>query len=253
MERPSSVGRVGFLAFALAGVALSGCEVQDTSSLLFPHLRRSEIFGLVDAPFFGDGQWGAPSSVHSPSEVLEPGEGRMNTDTAISRRTLSTLLGAAPMLLLGRSGLAAAAPDAGRDGETLQSEFLMELVLERGATSNVGPAGATRVAVAIASGSFQGPRLRGTLVAPAGDWIVGRPDGSSVLDVRVVMQTDDEQKILVTWRGIAYPMPGGALHARILPLFETGSARYAWLNNVVAVGVLRPVPGKISYRVYEIL
>ncbi len=183
----------------------------------------------------------------------------MNTDTAISRRTLSTLLGAAPMLLLGHQGLAAGAPDAGSPapgaahGDTLQSEFLMELVLERGTASNVGPAGATRVAVAIAGGSFQGPRLRGTLVAPGGDWIVGRPDGSSVLDVRVVLQTDDEQKILMTWRGIAYSMPGGALHARILPLFETGSARYAWLNNVVAVGVLRPVPGRISYRVYEIL
>lgn len=47
MKRPSSVGRVGILAFALAGVALSGCEVQDTASLLVPHLRRSEIFGLV--------------------------------------------------------------------------------------------------------------------------------------------------------------------------------------------------------------
>jgi hypothetical protein len=109
------------------------------------------------------------------------------------------------------------------------------------------------VAVAIAGGTFQGPRLRGTLVPPGGDWIVGRPDGSSVLDVRAVLQTDDEQKILMTWRGIAYSMPNGALHARILPLFETGSARYAWLNNVVAVGVLRPVPGKISYRIYEIL
>jgi hypothetical protein len=102
-------------------------------------------------------------------------------------------------------------------------------------------------------GTFQGPRLRGTLVAPGGDWIVGRPDGSSVLDVRALLQTDDEQKILMTWRGIAHSMPGGALHARILPLFETGSARYAWLNNVAAVGVLRAVPGKISYRVYEIL
>jgi uncharacterized protein with PQ loop repeat len=35
------------LVFALAGLALSGCEVQDTSSLLVPHLQRSEVFGLV--------------------------------------------------------------------------------------------------------------------------------------------------------------------------------------------------------------
>src|SRR5262249_10162815 len=154
-----------------------------------------------------------------------------NTDNAITRRIFSTLLGASPMLLLGRSGLAAGAPDAGSpvpagaqgsDGDTLESKFLMELVLERGTASNVGPPGVTRVAVASAGGAFQGTRLRGTLVAPGGDWIVGRPDGSSVLDVRAVLQTDDEQKILMTWRGIAYSKPGGALHARILPLFETG-------------------------------
>jgi len=186
----------------------------------------------------------------------------MDTDTPITRRTFSALLGAAPTLLLGASAFAARAADGGspapstgaaRDGDALQSEFLMELVLERGAASNVGPPGATRVAVAVAGGTFQGPRLRGTIIGPSGDWIVGRPDGSSVLDLRAVLQTDDEQKISMTWRGIAYPTPGGPLHARILPLFETGSARYAWLNNVVAVGVLRPVPGKISYRVYEIL
>jgi uncharacterized protein with PQ loop repeat len=35
------------LVFALAGLALSGCDVQDTSSLLVPTLRRSEIFGLI--------------------------------------------------------------------------------------------------------------------------------------------------------------------------------------------------------------
>jgi hypothetical protein len=191
----------------------------------------------------------------------------MSTDPLITRRTFSTLLGATagaamtPALLLGDLAVANGA-DAGhpapsavrsRDGDLLQSEFLMELALERGAASNVGPPGATRVVVAVAGGTFQGPRLRGTIVAPSGDWIVGRPDGSSVLDLRAVLQTDDEQKILVTWRGISYATPGGPLHARVVPLFETGSARYAWLNNVVAVGVLRPVPGKISYRVYEIL
>jgi len=147
----------------------------------------------------------------------------------------------------------AGVPSASTDGETLQSEFLLELTLDRGATSNVEAGGIKRAIVAIAGGTFQGPRLRGTIVAPSGDWIVGRPDGSSVVDIRAVLQTDDQQKIYMTCRGIAYPMPGGALHARILPLFETGAARYGWLNNVVAVGVLRPTLGKVTYRVFRIL
>jgi hypothetical protein len=55
------------------------------------------------------------------------------------------------------------------------------------------------------------------------------------------------------WRGIAYTPPGGTLYARILPMFETGAPKYAWLNNVVAVGLYRPTTGKIVYRVYQIL
>ena len=41
--------------------------------------------------------------------------------------------------------------------------------------------------------------------------------------------------------------------ARIVPMFETASEKYSWLDNVVAVGVYRPDLGKIAYRVYRIL
>ena len=83
--------------------------------------------------------------------------------------------------------------------------------------------------------------------------MVQRHDGSRLLDVRALLQTDDGKLVYMTWRGIAYTPPGGTLHARILPMFETGDAKYAWLNNVVAVGLYRPTAGKILYRVYEIL
>ena len=79
-----------------------------------------------------------------------------------------------------------------------------------------------------------------------------RPDGSRVLDVRILLQTDDGEKIYVSWRGIAYTPPGGAFNARILPVFETMAPKYAWLNNVVAVGVYRADLGKIAYRIYRL-
>ncbi|PYL74385.1 MAG: DUF3237 domain-containing protein [Verrucomicrobia bacterium] len=110
-----------------------------------------------------------------------------------------------------------------------------------------------RLIVPISDGTFTGPRLKGTIVLPSGDWVVQRPDGSRLLDVRILLQTDDGQKIYTSWRGIAYTPPGGALWARIVPMFETASAKNAWLNNVVAVGVYRPDLGKIAYRVYRIL
>jgi hypothetical protein len=57
--------------------------------------------------------------------------------------------------------------------------------------------------------------------------------------------------IYTTWRGIAYTADG-SLHARI-PMFETDSPKYLWLNNVVSVGVYRPSAGAVAYRVHQIL
>jgi uncharacterized protein DUF3237 len=142
----------------------------------------------------------------------------------------------------------ASAP-ATEDGQLL-SELLFDLLIETSAPHNVG---ADRLIVPVSGGTFEGPRLKGTIVAPGGDWIVRRPDGSRVLDVRILLQTDDGQKIYMTWRGIGYTPPGGTLYARVLPMFETDAAKYAWLNNIVAVGVYRAVPGKVSYRVHRIL
>jgi hypothetical protein len=137
--------------------------------------------------------------------------------------------------------------------DKLQSEFLLDLTLEAQTPHNLGSAGGGRLIVPVSGGMFAGPRLKGTVIPPGGDWIVQRPDGSRVLDVRILLQTDDGQKIYMSWRGIAYTPPGGALYARILPVLETAAPKYAWLNNVVAVGVYRPDLGKIAYRIYRIL
>jgi len=135
------------------------------------------------------------------------------------------------------------------DAAELKSELLFDLTVTPGATNEVGD----RTVVGIASGTFEGPKLKGTVIGPSGDWIVQRRDGSRLLDVRALLETDDGQRVYMAFRGIAYTPQGGTLHSRILPMFETGAAKYAWLNDVVAVGVYRGAAGKIAYRVYEIL
>jgi len=147
----------------------------------------------------------------------------------------------APLLTTGARAMA---------DDTLQSEFLLDLVIETQAPNTLG---GDRIIVPVSGGTFEGPRLKGTIVGPGGDWIVRRADGSMLLDVRLVLQTDDGQKVSMTWRGISYTPPGGTQYARILPLFETGAAEYDWLNHLVAVGVNRPMPGKVAYRIYRIL
>lgn len=144
-------------------------------------------------------------------------------------------------------------PRPAAQDDKLQSEFLLDLTLEVQTPNNLGSAGGGRLIVPVSGGTFTGPRLKGTVIPPGGDWIVQRPDGSRVLDVRILLQTDDGQKIYMSWRGIAYTPPGGTFNARIVPMFETAAPKYEWLNNVVAVGVYRPDLGKIAYRVYRIL
>ncbi len=155
------------------------------------------------------------------------------------------------------SGIPAAALKTASSGppeedDELRSELLFDIVFARGTASNLGSP-ANRVVVPVAGGSFEGPGLKGILVAPSGDWMSVRPDKSSILDLRFLLQTDDGEKIFMPSRGIAFTQPGGALFARILPMFETGATKYLWLNNVVAVGVYKPTPGKVTYRIYKIL
>ncbi len=145
--------------------------------------------------------------------------------------------------------------------EPLRSAFLMDLIAQ---TATAIPAGSRNI-VQVLNGTFEGPRLKGTITGPGGDWTMRRPDGVTILDVRLILQTDDDQRIYVTYRGVVYrppqqPAAGGAPAAnpapayfRITPVFETTSPKYDWLNRLVAVGSAFTVPGKVAYHIYEIL
>ena len=129
----------------------------------------------------------------------------------------------------------------------------MDLILDTQPANNIGSIGVNRVIVPVSGGTFDGPKLKGT-VLPGGDWIVRRPDGSSVLDVRIILQTDDAQKIYMQY-------PGHQLHAQGRPpiLADRSSLRdrrregTTWLNNIIAVGVHRTLAGKVAYRIFQIL
>lgn len=115
-----------------------------------------------------------------------------------------------------------------------------------------GPQG-TRAIVGVNGGTFEGPKLKGTVLDnPGGDWVTARADGTLRLDVRVVLKTDDGATILMTYSGIGKPVEGG-LSLRTAPQFETGDERYTWLNNVQAVATGAPGKSNVTYTVYELL
>ena len=133
----------------------------------------------------------------------------------------------------------------------------------------MGPNG-MRVFDSVARGRFDGERLRGEVVAGSGDWRRVRPDGGMDVDARVILKTDDGAVIHMTYSGrIAIPpallaqardaerrhlIDPDAYYMRTAPTFETGAARYAWLNDVVAVARGRLTEGGgLAYEVFEVL
>jgi hypothetical protein len=137
---------------------------------------------------------------------------------------------------------------------TIPVEFLFRLEGELGARAviNDGPQG-SRVIRNVTGGRFEGPRLKGAVEVPAGDWVTRRADGSVKLDVRLTLRTDDDAVILMTYTGIGAWQEDGA-SIRTAPLFETGDARYAWLNRVQAVGIGHSEGDSlVVYEVYALL
>jgi hypothetical protein len=106
----------------------------------------------------------------------------------------------------------------------------------------------TRVTAPIASGHFEGPRLRGKVLPGGGDWTLLRGDGVLELDLRVTLETDDGALIHMTSFGLRHGPPEviaalargesvdpSTYYFRTTPRFETGHANYAFLNRLVAV------------------
>ena len=141
-----------------------------------------------------------------------------------------------------------------QESSALPVEVLFTFEAELGSRAAIenGPQG-TRVIRDVTGGHFQGPRLKGSIEGPAGDWVTVRADGSSKIDVRLTLRTDDGAVILMTYSGIGFRSEAGDVLLRAAPLFETGDTRYAWLNRVQAVGIgqLRSA-SLVTYDVYAL-
>ena len=144
---------------------------------------------------------------------------------------------------------------------------LFTLTLQVAGMQPIGatPNGNRRVGL-VAGGTFAGPKLRGTVLPGGADWIIIRPDGSTTLDVRIVLETDDKATIGMTYRGMRHGpeavmarVNGGEFvdpseyYFRTSVAFETASPRYDWLNRIIAIGTgSRPPEGPV-YDIFEVL
>ncbi|PWY69425.1 cytochrome P450 [Aspergillus eucalypticola CBS 122712] len=103
--------------------------------------------------------------------------------------------------------------------------------------SSPGPHGVRRT-IPIVGGNFTGPNLSGKILDVGADWgLVDPQTGIFSADTRYNFRTDDGENIFLQTSGPK--SPSGQLHLRLV--FETGSRKYYWLNNVVAIGILTSV------------
>ena len=120
----------------------------------------------------------------------------------------------------------------------VQSRPLLTLRLSTAPTQEIGagPHG-KRITFPIIGGSFEGPRLRGQVLAGGDDWGIVRADGVIELDLRVTLQTEDGALIHMTFEGMRDDAAPGGPYFRTLPRFETADPKYAFLNRLLAVGI----------------
>src|SRR5215469_14326141 len=149
----------------------------------------------------------------------------------------------------------------------IRTAHLMTLTLQVSGMQAVGatPNGNRRIGL-VAGGTFQGERLRGTVLPGGADWIVVRADGCTTLDVRLVLETGDKALIGMTYRGLRHGPPvvmerlnrGEAVdpaeyYFRTAVMFETAASNYDWLNRIFAIGTGRRPPEGPVYEIFEVL
>ena len=132
-------------------------------------------------------------------------------------------------------------------------------VLELGQIGSVGK----RRIIPITGGKFTGPRLSGTILNNGADWQMVSTDGLACMDTRYALKTKDGALIYIQTHGFRYgpadviadvakgiPVDPNKYYFRVYIQFETGSARYEWLNRAIGIGAGMRLCNAVIYDAY---
>ena len=162
------------------------------------------------------------------------------------------------------SGLTDNLPDVLKTVRT-RALFVMRLDVRKLQIIGRTPGSFRRIGV-VPGGVFEGERLSGEVLEGGSDWQTVRPDGATTLDVRIVLKTQDDVLITMTYRGLRHGpadvierlergevVNPDSYYFRINPLFETAAPQYDWINRVIAVGVGHRTAEGPVYSLFEVL
>lgn len=148
----------------------------------------------------------------------------------------------------------------------LRSEFLCALDVDVGelVSLGIGPVGERR-RVEIIGGTFQGPRMRGTVV-PGADWQLLRQDGVLDLEARYALRDETGALIHVLSQGMRHGPPEvmdrlargedvdpSSYVFRTVMRFETGAPALSFLNKTIAVATAERAARKVLLNAWAIL
>jgi Protein of unknown function (DUF3237) len=150
----------------------------------------------------------------------------------------------------------------------MKTRLLMTMQVRVGTLLNIGavPHGTRRTA-SLGGGTFEGPRLRGTILPGSSvDWQLLRSDGVLEMDLRFTLRTDDGALISMRSFGLRHgpseviaaigrgeTVDPSTYYFRTVPRFDTAHAAYAFLNRLIAVASGDRRPEGPVYTIHEIL
>ncbi|WP_326645912.1 DUF3237 domain-containing protein [Streptosporangium sp. NBC_01755] len=120
-----------------------------------------------------------------------------------------------------------------------------------------------RRVINVVGGSFEGPRLSGTVLPGGADWQVLHADGMASIDTRYTLRTHDGAHLFISTNGVRHGQPSvlerlsrgepvdpGEYYFRLFCRFETGDERYLWLNRTLAVASAARTSDAVRYDAY---
>ena len=138
----------------------------------------------------------------------------------------------------------------------------MELTVENAHLPGKTPIGNRRI-IRVTGGQLQGDKLNAVVVPGGDDWITVQEDGTIIQDVRILLQTEEKELILMTYRGIrtgpievlkrldnGEQVDPKEYYFRTMPIFETASKKYNWLNRKMFVSNGIRLPDGVQYSIY---
>jgi Protein of unknown function (DUF3237) len=150
----------------------------------------------------------------------------------------------------------------------MNTRLLMTMHVKVGTLLNIGavPYGTRRTAP-LSGGTFEGPRLRGTILPGSSvDWLLLRSDGVLEMDLRFTLRTEDGALISMRSFGMRHgpaeviaaigrgeAVDPSKYYFRTMPRFETAHPAYLFLNRLIAVASGDRRPEGPIYTIHEVL